>query len=48
MELVTEQVVDILQAYIDLGVMMHKGVTNEKELREHYKVLMHSQINSSL
>ncbi len=37
-ELVSEQVVDILQAYVDVGVMMHKGVANEKELREHYMV----------
>ena len=32
---------DILQAYIDIGVMMQKShARTEKELRQHYKVLV--------
>ena len=31
--------IDILQAYIDLGVMMQKpSAGNEKQLKQHYKV----------
>ena len=31
--------IDILQAYIDLGVMMQKpSPGNEKQLKQHYKV----------
>ena len=32
---------DILQAYIDIGVMMQKpNARTEKDLRQHYKVLV--------
>jgi len=40
-ELVAEQVMDILQAYIDIGVMMRNpSARTEKELRQHYKTLV--------
>jgi hypothetical protein len=38
-------VIDILQAYIDLGVMMQKpSAGNEKQLKQHYKVAIYLKV----